>query len=500
MSNNVINTRQGDTNYSVKYILFICGVAALGGLLLGYDTAVISGAINPIRDHFQLSSIGVGWAVSNVAIGCIIGAFWSGPLSRKYGRKKSLIFSALLYTISAAGSALATSFFWFVIFRMIGGLAVGIASSVSPMYMSEVSPKQIRGRAVGMQNFAIVGGQVVIFIVNFSIARGMSADWLNDVGWRIMIGSETIPCILFMIFSLLIPESPRWLMMMNRKEEAKQVLIKIFRDEGHAATLMQQIDASNKECESKSVAEQKRSLYKEKLFWMIVIIACGVSIFGQASGVNVFLYYAPVILERVTGSNDTALFLTIFIGITQLIGTTTSAFLMDKVGRVPLLKFGSLGSAAGLLLTSYFLYQSHGLTGEAAINMGYWTLGGMAVFMICFSLSWALGAWLVVSEMFPNRMRSVGMGMAIGAVWVSNFIIGLAFPVMNDSVYLNTHFKGAFPMWVFAVCMILAYLFVRRYVPETKGIPLEEMEQCFIEKQQQYGYKKDQEVEDSVHI
>ncbi len=492
MSNNIENVEHRSNNYSVKYILFICGVAALGGLLLGYDTAVISGAVNPIKNYFDLSPLGVGWAVSNVAIGCIIGAFWSGPLSKRWGRKKSLIFAAILYTISAAGSALATTFFWFIVYRMIGGLAVGIASSVSPMYMSEVSPKQIRGRAVGMQNFAIVGGQVLIFTVNYLIAKGMTDAWLNDVGWRIMIGSETVPCVLFIVFSLFIPESPRWLMLVGKKEQAKRVLMKIFRDEPYSDLLITQIEASNKEAEESKQLQRNMAVHKEKLFWLIVFVACFISIFGQASGVNIMMYYAPVILERVTGNNDIALFLTIWIGVVQLIGTALSALLMDKVGRVPLLKFGSLGCAFGLVLTSYFIYQSHSLTGEAALTMGYWTLAGMATFMICFALSWALGAWLVVSEMFPNRMRSMGMGVAIGAVWVSNFIIGLAFPVMNDSVYLNEHFKGAFPMWVFAACMILAYLFVRRFVPETKGIPLEEMEECFIEKQEQHGYQREE--------
>ncbi len=474
---------QGDSQYSIKYVLFICGVAALGGLLLGYDTAVISGAINPIKNYFELDPLGVGWAVSNVAIGCIIGAFFSGPQSKKYGRKKSLILAAILYTISAVGSALATSFFWFIVYRMIGGLAVGIASSVSTMYMSDVSPKQIRGRAVGMQNFAIVGGQVLIFTVNYLIAKGMTDAWLNDIGWRIMIGSESIPCVLFIIFSLFIPESPRWLMLVGKRTQARKVLLKIFRDEEHVDFLMVQIEKSNQEAEECRVLQKSLAVHKEKLFWMVTLVACLISIFGQASGVNIMMYYAPVILERVTGNNDIALFLTIWIGVVQLIGTALCALLMDKIGRVPLLKFGSLGCAFGLLLTSYFIYQSHDLQGEAAMIMGYWTLAGMATFMICFALSWALGAWLLVSEMFPNRMRSLGMGIAIGAVWVSNFIIGLAFPVMNDSVYLNEHFKGAFPMWVFASCMILAYFFVRRYVPETKGVPLEEMEECFTAKQ-----------------
>ncbi|MEI8597456.1 MFS transporter [Vibrio sp. M60_M31a] len=168
--------------YNVRYVLLICSIAALGGLLFGYDTAVISGAIGPIKQYFQLDSFGVGWAVSNVAIGCIIGALASGRIGAKYGRKRSLIFAAILFTVSAVGSALADTFFWFIVFRMIGGLAVGLASSISPMYISEVSPKIVRGRALSMQNFAIVGGQVVIFVVNYLIAKGMAETWLVDIG------------------------------------------------------------------------------------------------------------------------------------------------------------------------------------------------------------------------------------------------------------------------------------------------------------------------------
>ncbi|HEC8349177.1 TPA: sugar porter family MFS transporter [Providencia rettgeri] len=465
--------------YNVRYVLLICSIAALGGLLFGYDTAVISGAIGPIKQYFQLDSFGVGWAVSNVAIGCIIGALASGRIGAKYGRKRSLIFAAILFTVSAVGSALADTFFWFIVFRMIGGLAVGLASSISPMYISEVSPKIVRGRALSMQNFAIVGGQVVIFIVNYLIAKGMAETWLVDTGWRVMLGSEVIPCMLFLVASLIIPESPRWLVMKGEMAKAEKILTRIFNAEKAKEKLVTIQESIVDERVSKQV-DSKQSVVREKHFWFFVFLASAIAIFQQASGVNVMMYFAPVVLEKVTGNAEISLFLTIWVGVIQLIGTSIGSLLMDKVGRVPLLKAGSIGATIGLLLTSYFIYQSNGLVGEAAIQMGYWTLFGMMVFMICFAFSWSLGAWIVVSEIFPNRMRSLGMSFAIGSLWISNFFVGLLFPIMNDNAWLNEHFNGAFPMWFFALSMAMSYFFIVRFLPETKGVSLEKMEEHIL--------------------
>ena len=467
--------------YNTRYVLLICAIAALGGLLFGYDTAVISGAIGPLSKFFQLDSFGVGWAVSNVAIGCIAGALLSGRIGAKYGRKKALIFAAIIFTVTAAGSAVVDHFSWFIFHRMLGGFAVGLASSISPMYISEVSPKVIRGRALGMQNFAIVGGQVTIFIVNFLIAKGMAETWLVDMGWRVMLGSEVIPCVLFLIASLIIPESPRWLVMKGELDKAEKVLARIFNPEKAKEKLVTIQNTLSEEQDQKS-SISKRSLTKDKKFWLFVFIASAVVIFNQASGVNVMMYFAPVVLEKVTGNNEVALFLTIWVGVIQLIGTAIGSTLMDKVGRLPLLKLGSVGATVGLLLTSYFIYQSKGLEGEAALTMGYWTLFGMLFFMLFFAFSWSLGAWIVVSEIFPNRYRSLGMSISIGSLWISNFLIGLLFPIMNDSPWLNEHFNGAFPMWFFAGCMVLSYLFVCRFLPETNGVSLEKMEEHVLSK------------------
>lgn len=472
-------TPQG--RYNIKYVLLICAVSALGGLLFGYDTAVISGAIGPIKSYFGLDAAGVGWAVSNVAIGCIVGAFAAGTIAGRLGRKKALLLAALLFTVSAIGSALVETFSWFIVYRLIGGVAVGLASAVSPMYMSEVSPKDMRGRAIGMQNFAIVFGQVAIFTINYLIAKGASEAWLVDMGWRVMLGSEVIPCLLFCLVVMFIPESPRWNVMQGNDAAALATLRRIYNGP-YPEKVLKEIKDSLKQRQLEQRQKRKLDYRNDKAFWFIAFVGCMIAILQQATGVNVMMYFAPVVLEQATGNNEAALFMTIWIGVVQLIGTSIGAFLMDRVGRVPLLRIGAIGSAAGLLMTSYFLYQAAGLAGSEAVRNGYFILSGMLLFMLFFAFSWAVGAWVVVSEIFPNRMRSEGMSLAIAAMWVSNFIIGLGFPLMNDNTFLLEHFNGAFPMWLFAGCCVLSYFFVTRFLPETKGVTLERMEETMLSK------------------
>ena len=262
---------------------------------------------------------------------------------------------------------------------------------------------------------------------------------------------------------------------MGRDDEALKTLAKIFTP-ARAPSVLNDIKRSLKEDAIRKAQVQKIDLRHDMRFWLFVFLACAIAFFQQASGVNVMMYFAPVVLENVTGNTEIAMFLTIWVGVIQLIGTIIGSLLMDKVGRLPLMKLGSIGACVGLLITSYFIYHSAGLTGKPAIIMGYWTLFGMLFFMLFFAFSWSLGAWIIVSEIFPNRMRSLGMSFAIGALWVSNFIVGQGFPMMNENAWLNSHFNGAFPMWIFAGVMAVSYFFLVRFVPETNGIALEKME------------------------
>jgi len=456
--------------HNMKYIVMISMVASLGGLLFGYDTSVISGAVSPLKEYFNLNAAETGWAVSNVVIGCIIGAFGSGEIARKLGRKKTLIFAALLFTISAVGSALATNFTWFVIYRMVGGLAVGVASAISPMYISEVAPKNYRGTATAMNSFAIVFGQILIFYINYKLAQGMAREWLVELGWRYMLGSEAIPCILFLITVVFIPESPRWNVMRGRDDLALATLTKIS-NQTHAQNLLNEIRFS--------VAKDDGQRQKQKLDFsrdgakFILMVGIGIATLSQLSGINVMMYYAPAVLERIVGSAEEALFQTIWIGVAQLMGITIGFALFDKLGRLPLMRTGLLGIILSLLIISYAMYTQ---------NPGYLALFGMMAFMLSFGMSWAVGMWVLLGEIFPNYMRAQGMAIAVALNWVANFIISQGFPMINDNQYLVENFHGAFPMWLFASIGVIGFLFLQRCVPETKGVSLEKMEKVMIDK------------------
>ncbi|OCJ40524.1 sugar porter family MFS transporter [Serratia sp. 14-2641] len=469
--------------HNTGYILRICGIAALGGILFGYDTAVISGAIEALKAYFDLSPAETGWAVSNVVIGCVVGAFGAGPLAGRYGRKKALVVAAFLFTVSAVGAALASTFTWFVIYRIIGGLAVGLAATVSPMYMSEVSPKDMRGRALSMQQFAIVFGQIVIFYVNFKIASYASEAWLIEMGWRWMIGSEVIPCLLFTALVFVIPESPRWSVMVGRDDQALAMLTRVSNAE-HAKSVLREIKESLRQDEQ----HRKQKLnYGDVRVRFILFVGCMIAMLQQVTGVNVMMYYAPVVLKTVTENAQEALFQTIWIGVLQLVGSVIGAMLMDRLGRIPLMRWGTLGTIVGLLITSYALYTQ---------ATGYFALFGMLFFMVFYAMSWGVGAWVLVSEIFPNRMRSQGMSIAVGCMWLANFVVAQSFPMINDQPYLFSTFHGAFPMWVFAACCLFSYWFIARFIPETKGISLERMEDVVMAKRYRQPLSEIVTVED----
>ncbi|SFB56046.1 sugar porter family MFS transporter [Azotobacter beijerinckii] len=465
MNDKTVATQQHD----VSYVLRICAVAALGGILFGYDTAVISGAVDALREYFSLSPAETGWAVSNVVVGCIVGALGAGWVAGRLGRKKALVLAAILFTVSAIGSALVDSFVWFVIYRMIGGLAVGLASTVSPMYMSEVSPKNMRGRALGMQQMAIVLGQVVVFYVNYRIAAGAAHEWLVEYGWRWMLGSEVIPCLLFCLFVFSIPESPRWQAMVGQDQRALKTLTRISNAE-HARHLLAEIKDSLQE--DHQGRAQKLNL-RETGLTLILFVGCMVAMLQQVTGVNVMMYYAPMVLKSVSLSTESALFQTIWIGVMQLVGSLVGIWLIDRVGRLPLMRIGTLGTIVGLLVTSYALYTQ---------QAGYLALFGMLLFMVLYALSWGVGTWVLISEIFPNRMRSLGMSVAVCSMWVANFLVSQSFPMLNEHPLLMEQFHGAFPMWVFAGCCVFCYWFVVRFVPETRGVSLENIEAVMLAK------------------
>jgi MFS transporter, SP family, xylose:H+ symportor len=455
--------------HNIAYIVRICCIAALGGILLGYDTAVISGAIGPIRDHFGLTPAQTGWAVSSVVLGSIIGAVSAGTVALKYGRRSALFLSAVLFIISAIGSAIAPTFTIYVLLRIIGGVAVGIACVVSPMYMSEVAPKDFRGRAVSMFQQSAVIGQTGVFYVNYLIAKGMSEAWLVDVGWRWMLASEVLPATLFGCLLIMIPESPRWLVLKGQIGKAKETLSRISNPE-HADRVILEIQKS---LVPANASKNSKISLRSPLLFSILVIGTFVAAAQQLTGINVIMYYTPEILKPIAGGTENALFQTTFVGVVFILGNGLGMYLIDKVGRLPLMKYGTLGCALGMTIVGYVLYTG---------TEGYAALFALCLYVVAYATSWGCACWTMISEIFPNSIRSRAMAIAVGAQWFTGFIVTQSFPMLNENPYLKENFNGAFAFWVFAALSLICMVVVVKYVPETKGVALEDMEKVMAKK------------------
>lgn len=468
--------------HNILYATFICCIASLSGVMLGYDASVISGVIEPLTKHFVLTPAESGWAVSNVLFGCIFGAWIAGSISNKYGRKATLIFTAILFLISAVGSALATNFFWFIIFRMIGGFAVGMASAITPLYIAEVSPKDYRGRMLGLQQLLMVGGQLIVYIVNYCIVRDMDNAWVTSLGWRWMLASEIVPIAMFLILVFFMPESPRWYAMVNKDKKALNVLARLSNID-HAKNLLNEIKKSikleNTEAKKKVNLNARQILTNHKTRF-IVLVGCVIATLQQLIGINIILYYAPSLLKNINTNIHDSLFQSIFLGAANFLGVSIALFLVDKIGRKPLLKFGTIGCSICLLLTSSAFIMG---------IKGYFPIITLFMFVFIFGLTWSLGAWLIMSEIFPNKMRAVGMGIAFSAMYISNFAVTQSFPMMNRSLYLMDKFNGSFPLIMCAVFCLIGFWFVGRFLPETRGVSLEQIEPLMLSRSKRFGEK-----------
>lgn len=469
--------------HNLAYVIWICSVAALGGLLQGYDTSVISGVVEPLTHHFSLSPSQTGWAVSSIVIGCVFGSYLAGTLSDKYGRKIALMITVLVTLLSVLGMSLSTSFTLFIIFRIIGGFGIGLASVVSPIYMAEVAPKDYRGRVVTINMICLVGGQVLVLLVNYLIVKN-SADqqWIVTTGWRIMLGFGIIPCVLFIFLAGFIPESPRWNVMKGRDAAALKTLTKISNAE-HAQSVMAEIKHSfasskNKVTGPKTTLKDIFSSRNNSLFIILVIaLAC----FNQFTGINVIQYYGPTLLMNITGDMAEAMYFVTWLAGLQFIGVLVGMSMVDRFGRRILLLVGSVGTCICLGLT--FLTFYFGVRGFASII-------GLLGFMFIFGLSWAQIAWTVASEILPNHLRGIGMGICYAAMYASNFVISQIFPVLNENPVLREHFNGGFPLLLFSFSCLLSWWFVYRCIPETKGVALEDVEQLILK----HDYESKKEV------
>jgi SP family xylose:H+ symportor-like MFS transporter len=449
------------------FLVLITAVSALGGLLFGYDTGVINGAQFYLSKHFDLDSVMKGWVVGSALLGCLMGAIAAGPLSIRFGRKHSLIISAILFSLSAFGSGLPSVFSesvsLLVFFRIIGGLGIGIASMNAPMYIAEIAPSDIRGKMVTYYQLAIVIGFFVVFLATYFIGNNLSEAENIEFGWKYMFWSELIPSCLFLILLFFVPKSPRWLALKGNDAAALVVLTKI-----HGA------DRANNEIEAirkalKTNDTNNKVNYFSKLILGIIVIGTALSVLQQFTGINAVLYYGADIFEKALGfGKEDILVQQILLAFVNLIFTFVAMFTVDKFGRKPLLYIGSIGMIVGFLLLGITLQQQ---------SVGFLSLLGVLIFIASFALSMGPVVWVLLSEMFPNKIRSVAMSVAVAAQWAANYVVSQSFPVVMDSEVNNsTTWNGSLPYFIFTIFILIIMIVTYKFIPETKGKSLEEIE------------------------
>ena len=452
------------------YLLGITAITALGGLLFGYDTGVINGAQFYLSKHFQLTDLMKGWVVASALIGCLAGALVAGPMSQRFGRKNSLIISALLFTLSAYGSGLPEwmpqSVSWLVVFRIIGGLGIGIASMNAPMYIAEIAPPKKRGYLVTYYQLAIVVGFFVVFLATYFIGNNNSEIQNIEEGWRQMFWSELIPSSLFLLLLFLVPKSPRWLVIRGRVEEAKSILENIL-SSNEADTELINIQGS-----LKSDNQDEKVNYFSKAILTIIVIGAVLSALQQFTGINAVLYYGADIFESALGyGKEDVLKQQVLLAFVNLIFTFVAMFTVDKFGRKPLIYAGSLGMIIGFSMLAFTLMQQ---------NLGMVSLVGVLMFVGSFALSMGPVVWVVLSEMFPNRIRSLAMSVAVAVQWGANYVVSQLFPVVTGSDINNNEFwNGSLPYFIFIIFILFIMFFTYRFIPETKGKSLEELEEIW---------------------
>ena len=454
--------------------LQITFVAALAGLLFGYDTGVIGGSQLYFTEYFNFTAAEQGWAVSSALYGCLVGALAGGYLANSISRKYTLILGALLFVVSAWGSGMANTLDQLVIYRILGGLGVGLASLAAPMYIAEIAPPKDRGRMVSYYQLAVVIGFFVVFLVTYFIGGGdthnMTPEKLEQLhehnvtqGWRVMFWSELLPAVAFFLLLFTVPHSPRWLILKGRVEEAKIVLARITSSPEEAASELCDIQASLSNTSSPNMA-----MLFSKGIGFALFLGVMLSIFQQVTGINAILYYGAEIFSNALGYGpEDALKQQLWLGAVNLLFTFVAIYKIDSWGRKPLFIAGSIGMFVGLSILGLNIYFQ---------KIGIISLLAVLLFVGSFAMSMGPVVWVMLSEMFPNNVRSVAMSIAVAAQWLFNALVANSFPLVNESALNQDRFNGALPYFIFASFCVVAMIFVWKLVPETKGKTLEEME------------------------
>lgn len=457
---------------SLRYVVFLAAVAALGGFLFGYDSGVINGTVAALQQAFQTGTVGTGFAVASVSLGCAAGAFVAGNLADAFGRKPMMLVTALVFFASAIGSGMAHSDTEFNLYRLLGGLAVGAASVLTPAYIAEIAPAAIRGRLASLQQLAIVFGLFASFLSNYLIAQAAGGAsemfWLGHAAWRWMFWVEALPAAAFFAGALLIPESPRFLVAKGRVEEASRIFARTVG--GNVATLIQEV----KQSLAGSAKARVNDLLEPGSFRIraIVWIGIGLSVFQQFVGINVIFYYGEVLWEAAGATEGVALRRNVISSITNIVSTLIAIALIDRIGRKPLLLAGSLGMFLTLGgLTATFATGSLDAQGELQLSPTAALVGLILanLYILSFGISWGPVVWVMLGEMFSNRFRTAALAVAAAAQWLANFVVTITFPPLLKTSGL----AGAYALYTAAA--LLSLFFVSRWVAETKGKQLEEM-------------------------
>jgi len=410
-----------------------------------------------------------GFVIASALIGCIIGGAAAGFVSKSLGRKNGLFIAAVAFFVSAIGAWKPEAFnffgtldvYSFVVYRIIGGIGVGLASMISPMYIAEIAPANVRGKLVSFNQFAIIFGMLVIYFVNLMIARQGDEQWLITDGWRLMFLSGAIPAGIFVVLLFFVPETPRYLAMKGKNDKALSVLQKI----------------AGKDNAESILTDIKGTLHELNAPWLsygagVIIVGVLLSVFQQAVGINVVLYYAGNIFRNMGASTDSSLLQTIIVGVVNLAFTVVAIMTVDKFGRKPLMIIGSIGMAISMIALGFTFYFQ---------NVGILALIFMLTYTAAFAMSWGPVCWVLLAEIFPNSIRGA-LSIAVAAQWIANWIVSLTFPMLNDNVWLTNTFNHGFSYWIYGIMSILSAIFMWKFVPETKGRTLESIEELWKKK------------------
>ena len=441
---------------TTRYVVFVSIIAALGGLLFGFDTAIIAGATRFLKDEFSLSAFGEGLAVSIVLIGCMAGAMIAGAASDRLGRRRFLLVSAVLFLLSSLGCAIPQNLTQFLIFRFIGGLAIGSVSIVSPLYISEIAPAAIRGALVSVNQMAIVSGILIAYFVNWVLVGAGPSNW------RWMFATGAAPAVIFFLLVLGVPESPRWLLKQGRESQALAVLNKVYAPDA-AAVEARSIQGALA-LEGGKLSELLKPGFRTALLVGIVL-----AVFQQITGINAVIYYSPRFFEAAGLVRGAAILQSTIVGAVNVLFTLVAIALVDRLGRKPLLLFGTAGMGVSFVLL--------GAAFKFHLFAGSWVLVFTLLYVAFFSMTQGPVVWVVISEIFPTRVRGRAMALATASLWVADFAVSLTFPIIAD------RFHETFAFWLYAAMCALDIVFIWRVLPETKGKSLEEIERRWLSRE-----------------